>query len=313
MKSVSNKSRPRTIDLIIVCYNSLLPLQETLKFLSDAPRTSPSLSITVVNNSVDDAAPIMETGTRYGAKVIQMQRNVGFGSAANRGAFASSADYLLFISPGLLISGASIDALVDAAKSSDDAVAWSPLMSSATGRTSYKTRALSSGFFRRARLNGFGATPPLIQTGFVSGGSFMVRRDSFLSVGGFDERIFLFHEDDDLSLRLGRLGSMFYVTASRCVHPRNPHSRSDAMVRQLRGWHLGHSNLFVRRKHHGSLGTVSAVLFCLMSVASPVYLFSGSRRTKVNAMLRGTWAEFRGVPASDFPPSARSSGTSQTP
>ena len=46
------------------------------------------------------------------------------------------------------------------------------------------------------------AAPPL----GPSGGAALFARDAFLEVGGFDERIFLYYEDLDLSLRLRHAG-----------------------------------------------------------------------------------------------------------
>ena len=47
---------------------------------------------------------------------------------------------------------------------------------------------------------------------FFSGACFLVRRDLFLRLGGFDENIFLFYEDDDLCRRIADGGlSLVYV------------------------------------------------------------------------------------------------------
>ena len=41
---------------------------------------------------------------------------------------------------------------------------------------------------------------------WVVGGCFMIRRDVFTQLGGFDERFFLFFEDTDLCRRVGLAG-----------------------------------------------------------------------------------------------------------
>ena len=36
----------------------------------------------------------------------------------------------------------------------------------------------------------------------MGGAAIFIKKETFIKVGGFDEKIFLYHEDDDLSLRL---------------------------------------------------------------------------------------------------------------
>ena len=53
----------------------------------------------------------------------------------------------------------------------------------------------------------------------IASGCFMLLRTSALqAVGGFNEAFFLYFEDFDLSLRLGRLGRLVFDPAMRIVH-----------------------------------------------------------------------------------------------
>ena len=46
----------------------------------------------------------------------------------------------------------------------------------------------------------------------------LVRGECLTAVEGFDERYFLYFEDFDLSLRLGRLGKLLFAPQVRIVH-----------------------------------------------------------------------------------------------
>jgi GT2 family glycosyltransferase len=52
----------------------------------------------------------------------------------------------------------------------------------------------------------------------ASGAFMLVRTPLFKRLGGFDPRFFMYFEDYDLSLRLGREADVAYVPAARIVH-----------------------------------------------------------------------------------------------
>ncbi|MBL8521700.1 MAG: glycosyltransferase family 2 protein [Betaproteobacteria bacterium] len=77
---------------------------------------------------------------------------------------------------------------------------------------------------------------PVTDARIVSGCFMLMRRDAFDSVGGFDERFFLYFEDFDLSLRMSELGAIVRLPACRIVHAGGQASR--------KGWR--HVGLFAR-------------------------------------------------------------------
>lgn len=46
----------------------------------------------------------------------------------------------------------------------------------------------------------------------------LCKREVLSEVGGFDDRYFLYFEDFDLSLRLGKQGRLAYVPAMKIIH-----------------------------------------------------------------------------------------------
>lgn len=62
------------------------------------------------------------------------------------------------------------------------------------------------------------ATSEAAEVAIVSGCCMLCKTESLQEVGGFDPRFFLYFEDFDLSLRLGRLGSVVYLPSMRVRH-----------------------------------------------------------------------------------------------
>ena len=50
----------------------------------------------------------------------------------------------------------------------------------------------------------------LVDVDWVTGSAILVRRDAFNSVGGFDENIFMYHDEVDLCKRIKNLGGKIY-------------------------------------------------------------------------------------------------------
>lgn len=61
-------------------------------------------------------------------------------------------------------------------------------------------------------------TEPVVGVDIVSGCYMLVRSEALAAIGGFDERFFLYFEDFDLSLRLGRVGEVVYLPAMEVAH-----------------------------------------------------------------------------------------------
>lgn len=275
-------------EIVIVCWNSCEPLLETLGFLRRTGWSPFVVPITIVNNSQHDAAEMSAICARFDARLVQTSMNLGFGTASNIGATHCVGDLILFLSPGCLISIGSIETMARSAAKLPSAVGFGPVNCSKNGRLSFKTKALRIGLSNRSILDRYNARrKEIIKTSFLSGGSMMIRRSAFATINGFDQNIFLFHEDDDLSIRLSKLGSLYYITSAQVLHAKNINNRRDKSLRVLRAWHLGHSFLYVMRKHHGSAGVALTSLVASRRFLNPAYLISSRYREKTNYFFKG--------------------------
>lgn len=196
------------------------------------------LSIIIVNYHTDKlvqacVASIARQKVDFEYEIIvedNSQRNLGFGAANNLGARRASGQYLLFLNPDtVLIEPDSLQKLVNYADQNPQAAVIAPRLIDRDGRYQWSadyqvslaqmlldkplaltyrhlghvgsaTRMLA---FFSLRYE-FGKT--LTDIDRVSGAALMIRKQAFEEVNGFDERFFLYFEDDDLCQRIKEAG-----------------------------------------------------------------------------------------------------------
>lgn len=263
------------IDLIVVSYNSGSVLGPFLRSIPDFVNV-----IVVDNGSSDDSVAVAAAA---GAEVVEIGENVGYGSACNVGAAASEGAFLLFVNPDVRFEPGAIEALVSAAASYPDA-AFNPRFYSGTRRRFRRWSRLlpASDFWHGSPPDGDCEIPVL------HGACIFIRRKHFERVGGFDQKIFLFHEDDDLSLRLRQAGIELRLAAAAVVdHAEGCSSARSAQSGRIKGEAMGRSLVYVMNKHHLRLDLPAERHRSWLKLMAPHVLFSNARRSKLLGFLRG--------------------------
>lgn len=152
------------------------------------------------------------------AELVLKARNVGFGAACNAGARHAKSRYVLFLNPDAVLEPGAVEKLLAAAATYGAPAILMPTIVSEGGRPMRKEGSVFEAVARSARLSPKEVAGDYC-TRFVHGAAFMMERDTFLDMGGFDEAIFLYHEDDDLSLRaIARRIPITVIAEARAVH-----------------------------------------------------------------------------------------------
>jgi GT2 family glycosyltransferase len=202
-------------------------------------------ALVVDNASRDGTAGAAE---RHGARVLRNPQNEGYGRAANRGARAADTEFLLVMNPDIVLDPGAIEALVAAAQKYPDAGMLAPRIVEPDERFFFQPRSLLSPYLKNpgGRLvlpEGDCCAP------FLSGACFLVRRELFLRIGGFDERIFLFYEDDDLCRRLADAGhALVHAHGAIARHARGSSSALQPGRIFTSRWHQAWSRAYVSGK-----------------------------------------------------------------
>ena len=206
--------------------------------------------IVVVDNDSGDGCAAVLASVDPDARFVAMDRNRGYGAAANRGVRETTGSAVLVCNPDLVVHPGTVAALADALD--EPAVgAAGPRIDRPDGTRYPSARAFPSiidaaghgfiglisaenPFSRRYLRPEAEASGPV---DWISGACMAVRRDAFDAVGGFDESFFMFMEDVDLCWRLGRAGwHVTYEPGARVTHLEGV-SRETAPYRMILAHH----------------------------------------------------------------------------
>lgn len=192
------------LDIIIVTYNSKDHIHNCIKSIQCSEYPKEKISIIIVdNNSSDNTGAVVENihFNEYKNIFIPLQANLGFGAANNIGFRHSTNKYVLFLNPDTELKKDTISCLVESALESEQ-----------YGFCAWEARQQP---YEHPKLY----DPVTLETEWISGACFLVLREVFEMIGGFDENIFLYGEDVDLSWRLRGNGyKLKYVPRAVVMH-----------------------------------------------------------------------------------------------
>jgi N-acetylglucosaminyl-diphospho-decaprenol L-rhamnosyltransferase len=221
-------SSPPTLSVVIVTYNSEGLVGTALRSLDKAMVTT-NFQVIVVDNASVDASVEVVRAECPDATVITSPENLGFAAACNLAVRQARGDFLLFLNPdsetdpgavdlavGYLAKHPEVGIVGGRARHRDgrlnstccyaEPTIWSAFCY-ATGLTSLFPR---STIFNPEAFGGWDRDSDR-PVGVIAECFALLRASLFRSLGGFDERFFLYSEDTDLCRRVRDLGL-------RCVH-----------------------------------------------------------------------------------------------
>ena len=243
-----------TLAVSVVCFHTprrqVLDLLDSLALACERARADLPLEkveITIVDNgsggdstefSAENCAELADSSRLRGCelRVLHGHGNIGYGAAHNLVIRESESEFHLLLNPDVEFDLDALSAGLRHLVSNPATVLVSPAASNGGGRQYLCKRypsilvLLLRGLvpaFLRAPFAGRLATyemrdlpedRPSTGIPIASGCCMLCRGRPLREAGGFDERFFLYFEDFDLSLRLGRIGELAHVPAMRIRH-----------------------------------------------------------------------------------------------
>jgi len=202
------------ISVVVVNFNSGPFLQGVVEQLH-AQRANYDV-IVIDNHSSDGSADFLRESRQ--ARFVVLDRNLGFGAAANIGADKASGEYILFLNPDAYVGADTPALMADYLSSAPERGLCGPLLLDFCGREQSGSRRLDPTIIGACGkvLKSIAPTAPVptfdqnrevlptrpVSVEAVSGACMMVKRSVHCGIGGFDEEYFLHFEDLDYCRRV---------------------------------------------------------------------------------------------------------------
>ena len=280
----------KNVTAVVVNWNSGAQLQECLGSLQNV-----CPAIVIDNASTDGSCDGVDVLTNV--TVIAANENLGFGKACNLGGSHVQTEYFLFLNPDATVFPGTLEralSVMDDPQNSQVGISGVQLVgtagkverSCARFPTPSKLLAQAMGLDRLIpRLGHLMVDWPHDSTQEVDqvmGAFFLVRRDMFNNLVGFDERFFLYFEEVDFSYRAKQAGwKSLYLADVQAFHKGG--GTSD-QIKARRLFYVLRSRLLYANKHFGFWGA-------LVTFLSTLFLEPVSR--SVLALLRRSWSDLK--------------------
>ena len=293
----------KSLSIIIVNWNSGDLLVECISSIGLAKQIDFTLTEVVIvdNHSSDDSIAKVKamTDLPFQLKMIFNTENKGFGVACNQGAASASCDFLLFLNPDTRLFKDSLSvplAFMQRPENTDVGIVGIQLIdeNNHVAKSCSRFPALSFFLAQSLGINRLAGLRQLTQSmaewphdktqdvDQVMGAFFLIRRSAFNSLGGFDERFFVYFEEVDLSFRASQTGwRSVYLTETQAFHAGGGTSRQ---VKAKRLFYSLRSRILYVFKHFNPL-TATLVLL--------VTLFVESLSRSTLAIAHGSWTSLK--------------------
>jgi N-acetylglucosaminyl-diphospho-decaprenol L-rhamnosyltransferase len=200
-----------SLTVVIVAHESVADLTRTLPLLAAELEAADEL-IVVDNDSHDALAEVLPQLAPL-ARLVRLDRNLGFAAGANAGVAEATGDLVVLLNPDAAVQPGWGRAIREPWEGRF--AAWMGLVLLEDGTMINTSGGVIhfAGFGWAGQIDESSAAAPRSPTevGFVSGACFAIPRDTWNELGGFPEHFFMYCEDVDLSLRLRLRGGVLGV------------------------------------------------------------------------------------------------------
>ena len=208
--------KPR-VSIVFPSYNGVEFLKKNLDSIKNL-KNSDEIEVVIVDNmSRDSSINVIKSYEReINIKLIKNNFNEGFAEACNSGVKNSNGEFVFITNQDVIFPPEFFEKLtkIYSKLKNKHEIVISPALIFENGKIHY--------FGAKNHFLGFSYTPEtgemlpkkkIIKNAHrLSGGSFYVKKDFFIRMGGFDKEFFMYYEDTDLSLKILRNGNKIYTT-----------------------------------------------------------------------------------------------------
>ncbi|MBX2845804.1 MAG: glycosyltransferase family 2 protein [Saprospiraceae bacterium] len=272
----------QAVAIILINYNSSTDTLECVKSIE--AHTSPDFDYEMVvvdnNSAIDDFKKIEHLDSHPKIKLIRSKKNLGFGGGHMFGLQFTHADYVLFLNNDCLFLNDVLPKMHAFMQQHPDCGIATAQMHDTDGNWKrcfnyFQTiwiKIFGYKLFQKLWPQKFPSrnkvyTSPL-KVDYVMGAFIFVDSKKFAEIGGFDTNLFLYFEEEDISLRMRKLDySTYLVPQAQYLHH---HEHSSPKDRSIIIRELSISQAYLFRKHYSLIENIVFRLFYFVK-----YFFKG--------------------------------------
>jgi GT2 family glycosyltransferase len=235
-------------DLVIqiVNYNTKGYLINCLNgLLQDLHNTGIIYKINVLdNNSEDDLSDLSAKFKDVNMSVYVSIKNIGFGAGHNLLSGKDDTYFILILNPDIeFLERGTIDRLLIFMRKHPEVSILGPRIVSHDNRTlvydhgelrgikAWYKNSLGESYWADSNKSG--------EVAWISGAFFLIRKETFELVRGFDERFFMYKEEEDLCLRARKLGhKVYYYPPIKIFHHSEVTSKKSDFIEQSKRYYI---------------------------------------------------------------------------
>ena len=249
--------------------------------------------ILVIENSADNFFKSDLEKKYNNVKCILTGKNLGFGKANNIGLNLIKSKYIFLINPDVLLMHDTTEQLIYYSQKIKNFALLAPALNDLEDKnfTIYK-KNLST-------INKL----EFLEVDCIKGFAMFFNMSKFKNIGFFDEKIFIYYEEDDLCKRVRSLNEKIYVIFSSKVIHKGGQSHNKEFNEQMelsRNWHYMWSYFYYNKKHFTYLYAILITFHKLIFYSLRVIFYSlrsNRNKKKYKQRLSGLINSYIGKPS----------------
>lgn len=263
------KTKNKNVDILIVHLNGEKIIRNCLNSIYKNTRDNFSVYV-LLNNSSDNSNKMISKEFPK-VRILSTSRTIGFAEACNILAKASKSELITFLNNDTIVERGWLEELVKTMKRHPNCIGCQPKVKSYFKRKNFEYAGAAGGFidkygypFCRGRLfnsveRDNGQYDNETRIFWASGACFLVNRNFFNSLGGFDKDFFMYAEETDFCWRANLLGKEVWYSPKSVIYHMGSYTIKKEKVNLKKEYLITRNHLILLLKNE-SLYTIIRIL-----------------------------------------------------
>ena len=266
------------LSIIIVTWNSANTIQKCLDSLKNIKMDKEVIALD--NNSSDSTFQILKKHPEV--KAIVNSDNRGYGKASNQGIKIANGEFILLLNPDTEVKKDSVETMLGFLEGNREVFVIGPkltdesvkVLNEATDFPNLLNQSIISlklhrvPFFKKLVYQKFDYTKTQ-EANHLMGAAILIRRETLIKLGGFDENFFLWFEDTDLLKRIKDKGyKIIYYPEAAVTHLVGQSTKQLSFWKRQTIWNK--SLIYYFSKHKTWLHVLILLPFILLSYPAAI-------------------------------------------